>query len=264
MSVAAVDLTAYLLERPNEPAGIHASVVHRIGRRIVSGDLAPGDLLPEQGELSRLMGVSRTVVREATKVLTAKGLVESRPRRGTLVLPRSSWRLLDPDVLTWQSEAGSDGGFLQSVFEVREIIEPAATRLAAERARVDEISDIEHAYEQMCTPGDDASYLRADIQFHGMLVAATHNDYLIQLVAAFGPALQAAFRRQEAMGGPPRAPGLVLHRDVLDAVTAHDAARASASMVALVNHSRRGALESLDQLNGDPEGGHKPDDVHRD
>ena len=87
------------------PAGIHASVVQRIGRRIVTGELAPGEILPEQGELSRLLSVSRTVVREATRVLTAKGLVDSRPKRGTVVLPRSSWRILDPDVLTWQTEA---------------------------------------------------------------------------------------------------------------------------------------------------------------
>jgi DNA-binding FadR family transcriptional regulator len=91
-----------------QPAGIHAGVVHGIGRRIVRGELASGEILPEQGELSRQLGVSRTVVREATKVLATKGLVESRSKRGTVVLPRTVWRLLDPDVLAGLGVAGLD------------------------------------------------------------------------------------------------------------------------------------------------------------
>ena len=125
-----------------QPAGIHAGVVQGIGRRIVRGELAAGEILPEQGELSRMLGVSRTVIREATKVLAAKGLVESRSKRGTVVLPRSDWRLLDPDVLAWLSEAGLDPEFLRGMFEVRRIIEPAVARLAAERATPEELAAI--------------------------------------------------------------------------------------------------------------------------
>ena len=135
-----------------QPAGIHAGVVQGIGRRIVRGELAPGDILPEQGELSRMLGVSRTVIREATKVLAAKGLVESRSKRGTVVLPRSDWRLLDPDVLAWLSEAGLDPEFLRSMFEVRKIIEPAAVRLAAERATPEELAAIQSTFEAMAGP----------------------------------------------------------------------------------------------------------------
>jgi GntR family galactonate operon transcriptional repressor len=176
------------------PAGIHAGVVQAIGRRIVRGELGPGEILPEQTELSRLLGVSRTVVREATKVLATKGLVESRSKRGTVVLPRSSWRLLDPDVLTWLTEAGPDPAFLRNVFEVRRIIEPAAARLAAERASPAELEAIGGALEAMATAADGAAYLLADVQYHEILVAATHNAHLVQLVAAFGPAFQAGLR----------------------------------------------------------------------
>jgi len=223
------------------PTGIHAGVVQGIGRRIVRGELAPGEILPEQGELSRLLGVSRTVVREATKVLTAKGLVESRSKRGTVILPRSEWRLLDPDVLAWLTEAGLDPEFLRSMFEVRKIIEPAAVRLAAERATPEELAAIQSTFEAMARADDQATYVEADIMYHAMLVAATHNDHLVQLVAAFGPALQAGLRAATLHGwewpdflvysiGP--------HREVLDAVMNHDPDGAGQAMDRLVTQSQ--------------------------
>jgi GntR family galactonate operon transcriptional repressor len=232
------DRTATRLAGPN---GIHAGVVQGIGRRIVRGELAPGEILPEQGELSRMLGVSRTVVREATKVLAAKGLVESRSKRGTVILPRSEWRLLDPEVLGWLTEAGLDPEFLRSMFEVRKIIEPAAVRLAAERATPDELDAIRSTFDAMARAEDEATYLEADIAYHAMLVAATHNDHLVQLVAAFGPALQAGLRAATRHGwewpdfleysiGP--------HREVLDAVMDHDPDRAEDAMNRLVTQSQ--------------------------
>jgi DNA-binding FadR family transcriptional regulator len=225
---------------PRQPAGIHAGVVYDVGRRIVRGELAAGEILPEQGELSRMLGVSRTVVREATKVLAAKGMVESRSKRGTVILPRSEWRLLDPDVLAWLTETGLDPEFLRSMFEVRKIIEPAAARLAAERATPAELAEIRSALDAMATAPDEATYLDADVRYHGMLVAATHNDHLVQLVAAFGPALQAGLQIATRHGwewpdfleysiGP--------HREVLDAVVDHDADGAGAAMDRLVTQS---------------------------
>jgi DNA-binding FadR family transcriptional regulator len=106
-----------------------------------------------------MLGVSRTVVREATKVLAAKGMVESRSKRGTVILPRSEWRLLDPDVLAWLTETGLDPEFLRSMFEVRKIIEPAAARLAAERATPAELDEIRSALDAMATAHDEATYL---------------------------------------------------------------------------------------------------------
>lgn len=223
------------------PPGIHAGVVNRIGRRIVKGELPPGEILPEQGELSRMLGVSRTVVREATKVLAAKGLVESRSKRGTLVLPRSEWRLLDPDVLGWLTEDGLDSEFLGSMFEVRSIIEPAAVTLAAERATADDLAAIQAAFAAMANAADEDAYLEADVRFHAVLVAATHNDHLVHVVGAFGPALQAGLRAATRRGwdwpdfleyslGP--------HREVLQAVMARDGAEAARAMDRLVAQSR--------------------------
>lgn len=224
-----------------QPAGIHAGVVHGIGRRIVRGELAAGEILPEQGELSRMLGVSRTVIREATKVLAAKGLVESRSKRGTVILPRSEWRLLDPDVLGWLTEAGLDPEFLRSMFEVRRIIEPAAVRLAAERATPDELAAIQSMFDAMARAEDEAAYLEADIGYHAMLVAATHNDHLVQLVAAFGPALQAGLQAatRRGWGGPDFIEHSIgPHREVLEAVMSHDPDRAAEAMTRLVTQSQ--------------------------
>jgi DNA-binding FadR family transcriptional regulator len=231
-------------DEANQPTGIHAGVVNRIGRQIVGGELQPGDLLPEQGEFSRRLGVSRTVIREATKVLSAMGLVESRPKRGTVVTPRSSWRLLDPDVLAWQSEAGPSQAFLEAVFEVREIIEPASASLAAERASEDEVGAILAAWEAMGTD-DGEAYLAADIEFHALLVSATHNDYLIQLAATFRPALQAAFQTalRDASWSRFLEKSLRQHRAVLDSVAAGDLEGAQRSMKLLVISSRQDVID---------------------
>src|ERR671936_3107405 len=94
-----------MMKAPTYPRrGLHGAIVHDIGVRIMRGELQPGDLLPTEEELRGELAVSRTVLREAIKVLAAKGLVESRPKTGTRVRPRQSWNLLDPDVLAWQQE----------------------------------------------------------------------------------------------------------------------------------------------------------------
>src|ERR671936_329887 len=134
--------------------GLHGAVVHEIGVRIVRGELKPGDTLPDNG-LADEPAVSRTVLREAIKVLAAKGLVESRPKIGTRVRPRRDWNLLDPDVLAWQIEAGPDAHFLGQALELRRMIEPAAPRLAAKRAAPEQVAALYDAYEAMAAAGDD-------------------------------------------------------------------------------------------------------------
>ena len=88
--------------------GLHGEVVHSIGLRIVSGDILPGEPLPPEDELVGDLSVSRTVVREAVRVLAEKGLVEARPKTGTRVRPRSDWNIGDPDVLSWRLETSRD------------------------------------------------------------------------------------------------------------------------------------------------------------
>jgi DNA-binding FadR family transcriptional regulator len=106
--------------------GLHGEVVHTIGVRIVGGDLRPGDPLPPEDELISDLAVSRTVLREAVRVLAAKGLVEARPKTGTRVRAREDWNILDPDVLSWRIEATNDSGLYDEATEMRLGIEPLA------------------------------------------------------------------------------------------------------------------------------------------
>ena len=122
---------------PRPPRGtgrrLHGAIAHKLGTAILSGEYLPGDTLSGEVAFSEALDVSRSAYREAVQVLMAKGLVESRPKTGTRVLPRSRWNLLDPDVLAWAFAGEPDIDFVRGLFELRAIVEPAAAALAAER-----------------------------------------------------------------------------------------------------------------------------------
>ena len=103
-------------------------------RQIITGELEPGEPLPNEAALMERFGVSRPTLREAFRILTSKGLVEGRPKAGTRVCPRSQWSLLDPDLLAWHFEAQPSRKFLRNLFELRLIVEPGAARDAAQIA----------------------------------------------------------------------------------------------------------------------------------
>jgi GntR family galactonate operon transcriptional repressor len=213
--------------------GAHGETVYEIGRRVVSGELQPGDLLPE-GELIAELDISRTVLREAIKVLGAKGLVEARPRIGTKVSPRSHWRLMDPDVLAWQTEYGFDELFLRNLAEVRSFIEPGAARLAAERATEEEIAILDKAYKQMeAHVVNSEAFIAADMQFHFVILAACHNEILEQMSSAIGEALEISRRVTVELPGSSEA-HLPLHEAVVEAIRTRDADAAENAMGELI------------------------------
>src|SRR5436305_6450309 len=127
------------LQRQNLPE----QVVRQIGLSIMRNDFKPGDTLLSEPELSLQFNVSRSVLREALKMLGAKGLIQSRPKIGTRVRSRTEWNLLDPDVNVWQYETSPNTSFLQEICEIRLMFEPMGSRLAAVRATADELGLIE-------------------------------------------------------------------------------------------------------------------------
>src|SRR5262245_12487618 len=124
---------------------LHGQIVHTLGRRILRGDIQPGDAL----QAGSAMAASRTALREAIKVLAAKGLVEAKPKIGTRVTPRESWNLLDPDVMAWEHDETPRPAFLRKLTEVRAVIEPSAAALAATRADRADIALLETAFDDM-------------------------------------------------------------------------------------------------------------------
>ncbi len=180
------------------PSGaLHARLAHEIGRRIVSSGYAEGSSLPRESELATEFHASRQAVREALKVLAAKGLVASRRRTGTWVLPRSSWNLLDPDVLAWHSPESIRKEFLDDLIELRRVIEPAAAALAARRVDQERLTRIEAALNGMRSNVENTpEFLEADAEFHAALLAASGNSLFERLSTIIGPVLDVSFKLQ--------------------------------------------------------------------
>jgi GntR family galactonate operon transcriptional repressor len=202
--------------------GLHGEVVHTIGLKIVNGELQPCDPLPPEDELITDLSVSRTVLREAVRVLAAKGLVQARPKTGTRVRPRGDWNVLDPDVLSWRTEADHDPKLYEESTEVRLAIEPLAARLAATRATDEEVAAITAAFAAMESGLDDQdAYLEADLEFHSRILGSCHNELLEHL----GRVLRAVLRATFTLTTTPsrsRRRALPLHRAILEGILAGD------------------------------------------
>jgi GntR family transcriptional regulator, galactonate operon transcriptional repressor len=212
--------------------GMHAVVVDRIGEAIVSGRLRPGEVI-DLAALETELGASRSVVREAFRVLADKGLVHAKPKRGTVVRERDGWSLLDPDVLGWQYESQSDTSFLANLAEVRAIVEPAGAGLAAARRTDEDLEVLRGALELMeDATADPAVIVAADLAFHRALLLATHNDLLQRMELIIETALRT--RDELVHHSADVENSAPAHRAVLDAIVDGDAAGAEAAMQRLL------------------------------
>ena len=148
------------------------------GRIVAEGGLAPGDKLPNELELSQELGVSRTTLREAVRMLVAQGVLEVRRGKGTFV----SARVEDIDDFGFTGLSRVKGQ-LRDLFELRSIFEPQAARLACRRATAEERADIlakGKIVEDCIRSGADRT--QADAAFHAAIVRATHNEFMVRLL----------------------------------------------------------------------------------
>ena len=209
-----------------------------LGEAIVAGRYPPGCVVPPEPTLCEELGVSRTVVREAIKSLAAKGLLTTGPKVGTKVLPAEQWNWFDPQVVGWQSRAGLTREFLRDLQELRRVVEPAAVRLAAERATAQDIADIETAYAGMKDAIDHGGdYVFHDLAFHQGLLRACHNRMMVQMSKALSALLRTSFEISTTRRNGP-ASSLPLHRAVLDAVIARSPAQAEEAILVLIAGAR--------------------------
>ncbi|MFD8493234.1 FadR/GntR family transcriptional regulator [Amycolatopsis sp. NPDC059657] len=203
---------------------LHARIVDELGRLIVTGVLGDGQpLVPE--DIGRRFGASRTVVREALRVLESKGMVAARPRVGTWTLPPDDWDAIDPDVIAWRMHGPNGGHQLRELLELRLTIEPQAARLAAQHRRPDELSKMAAAYERMADAvdrEDHESFKTADCEFHAALIRASGNALIAQLQVPVVAALNARGELLDAPGDL-SVSTLVLHSRVLTMVLAKNA-----------------------------------------
>jgi len=223
---------------------VHGNTVDYLGEAIVAGRYVPGAAFPPEPMLGEALGVSRTVVREAIKSLVAKGLVSTGPKVGTRVLVEDQWNWFDPDVIAWKSKAGLTRDFLRDLQDLRRVMEPAAVRLAAERATREDLAEVEAAYEAMreATEGS-GDYVASDLRFHQGLLRASHNRMIVQMSKVLSALLRTSFEISTNRPDGPRH-SLPLHRAVLDAVIAHNPAAAEQAILVLI----AGANEDIEQV----------------
>ncbi len=166
---------------------LHSRVTRALALQVINAE-RDGQLIsfPNEGELCKQLGVSRSILREAVKVLENKGMVQVRPRSGTRARSRTDWNQLDPDILGWQSELKPDPRFLRDLCEVRLAIEPIAAGFAALRASQEEIAFIRECLGRrlkILAAQDLEGAIDAELRYHSAVVAASHNPLFQQLNA---------------------------------------------------------------------------------
>ena len=165
-------------------------VTNRIGREIVSGRIAPGATLPNEAKMSESFDVGRSCVREAIKMLAAKGMVQTRPRRGSQVTPARNWNFFDQQVLLWLRDSGPDLNTIRELLELRLGVEPRAAALAAGKASREQIAAIRSAYASMEQAAEGKTDpVMADGAFHEAIIAATNNRFFLPFGAMIKTAL---------------------------------------------------------------------------
>ncbi|MFF0149278.1 DNA-binding FadR family transcriptional regulator [Amycolatopsis sulphurea] len=228
----------------HRPRGLHGQTVETLAARILSGAWGEGTVL-DLPALREELDISLTALREALKVLAAKGMIDARQKRGTFVQPRDRWNLLDADVMRWQTAASGNPALFDELTEARTVVEPSAARLAAERAGDEDLAALRSALDRMAAAKSDPdASVEADLSFHRALMAATHNNFLRQVerVLAIGLTERDRIVHHAPTTGDP----VPSHRKVLDAIVARDPDAAESAMLALVTKSH----EDLNQARG--------------
>jgi GntR family transcriptional regulator, galactonate operon transcriptional repressor len=194
------------------------SLAAALGAEIIAGVYPPGSRLPSESVLLERFKVSRPTLREAFRVLAAKGLIVSRQKVGTSVRPKSDWNMLDPDFLAWHLRAALTEEFVADLFQLRQMVEPQAAYLAAQSHDPDAIERIKSAYADMerwkTGRGD---LIGADLRFHQSILDATGNLFIGALGDLIHTALIGTFKLGWS-GAVIKDDRLHQHRDVLEAI----------------------------------------------
>lgn len=206
---------------------LHVTIAREIAVAIVTGGYKPGEILVGENAASQALGVSRAAYREAIRILIAKGLVESKPKMGTRVCPRSRWQLLDPDLLNWALENSPEPPFLRELFELRLTIEPRLAELAAERRSDEDLVRMQAALADMERHEPDSEAAEdADRRFHAALALAAGNELMAQLTSTIS--VSVGFIARAKRQTPEHRDSTDDHRLLMEAIRVADPSAAGA------------------------------------
>ncbi|MEO3744048.1 FCD domain-containing protein [Plantactinospora sp. B5E13] len=219
-------------------SGLHARLLDQLGTAVCGGRLAPGSVLYID-DLVEQYAVSRSVVREVLRVLASMGLVESRRRVGTLIRAASDWNVFDPQVIRWRLASAGRLAQLRSITELRAAVEPQAASLAAARATPDQASDLVGLAAKLWaagTAGNEAEFLRLDIEFHRLVLVGSDNEMFVKLHELVAEVLAGRYH-YDLMPHFPHEEALQLHAEVAQAVQRRDGERARTAMVQIMEQA---------------------------
>ena len=238
-----------------EVRGVLGSAVNNLGVRIVGGEWAEGEVIPKESQMIEDLKVGRSVVRESIRILSAKGLVISRTSSGTRVLPRSEWRLLDPDVINWLIQAGDHKMLWDDLLRLRMVLEPSVVRTATLYASESMRMRIKNAWqekllveEEDSLPLDEklAKFIDADLNFHRMFFVAAGSEMLEQLFNVIHSALAVLIEIQtDGLKAVGVEDSHDLHAAVYEAFERRDAAGAEEAMRRLIEKASEDAHTRL-------------------
>jgi DNA-binding FadR family transcriptional regulator len=204
---------------------------------IVKGTYPIGQGLPSEADLCLQHSVSRSSTREAVKMLSAKGLISSRPKQGIRVLPESSWNMFDTDVLTWILSNKPSLSLLKEFTQVRLAIEPQAAALASMNASFEQLEDIDKALIRMkeAEQGLDDP-LEADIAFHTSILVASGNRFFVQLTEFISTALRVSIRYTNKIKGVPGA-DVKKHAEIIDTIKSRNPEKARNAVTIILDEA---------------------------
>jgi DNA-binding FadR family transcriptional regulator len=215
-------------------------VTRTIGIDIITGRYPEGTSLPRDAELTAMFDVSRTVLRESVKTLSAKGLLNSKAGVGTRVRERSAWNMFDPDVLAWHLEAGINKRFLRDLADIRLAVEPRAAALAAERRKEATVAVLRNSIDRMRSfASDSIEFADADLRLHLDVATASANPFMRSIGAVIEAALRTSFRLSAPTEEREREITIAAHERIVDAIADRDAEAASAAMTNVIFNGLR-------------------------
>ncbi|MGO4197683.1 FadR/GntR family transcriptional regulator [Rhizobium sp. YAF28] len=217
-------------------SNLHLAVAGEIGADIVTGRLPVGGLVPSEPELCTRFGVSRTVIREAVKFLSWRGLLKTGSGVGTVVLPTSQWNFLDPVVFGWVQKTSDSQNAIQQLFAFRSAVEPAAAAEAARNATLAQLYEIEAALQVMSEAKTDFNkWIEGDVAFHTAIYVASNNVFIAPLANLFRQYFQMSFSVSSSNFHHQHC--LQEHRDVFEAIRERDPEKAAETVRILLKHA---------------------------
>jgi len=215
---------------------LHVQVAREVARKILSGNLAEGEIIPSEMKLCEQFSISRTALREAIKLLTSKGLLESKPKVGTRVKTRDHWNFLDSQLLDWVTGIGDKEAIYHEFLALRKAIEPEAAALAANNATVEQRKLLSATFQKMdeiAANFNVADWTAADMDFHRLVFLSTGNSFYLPFANVLCTMFESFIGHSSEEGGT----CIEEHRAIYTAIMAGDADKAREANTRLLNNS---------------------------